>query len=200
MAMMMFHDGQPFYTAKSLYGLYNQADFLRRAGAISFQCLVHTPALGTREYERTYHSGKVLKRLGKHAIPQSQMEGNYVCVMGAEPAWLRQLKLLGGYAAFYNPLNVIRAMKNDGSRLRKRRIGFQLIGTLAMLWTGLKTLPYLLRLMTSKQKCHTAPPPVFVVPVRNAAGAFPRFPQSEGNCVPGSAENVAEMEREPVAA
>ena len=36
MAMMMYHEGQPFYSRGSLYGLVNQVDFLR-AGAISVQ-------------------------------------------------------------------------------------------------------------------------------------------------------------------
>ncbi len=47
MAMIMYHDGQPLYTANSLYGLWNQVQFLRRAGAISLQCTVHGPAFGT---------------------------------------------------------------------------------------------------------------------------------------------------------
>jgi hypothetical protein len=197
MAMIMFHDGQPFYTAKSMYGLANQAEFLRRAGAISLQCTVHIPAIGTREFERTFNSGKVLDRLGNYKIPSAKMDGNHVLVTGAEPAWKRQLKLLGGYAAFYNPWNVFRALKKDGSRLRRRRIGYQLAGTLAMLWTGLKTLPYMIRLMTSRQQCYTAPPPVFVVPVRNPVGAFPRLPQPEGTA---PEEHLALVDGEPVAA
>ena len=71
--MMMFHDGQPFYTPESLYGLANQVDFLRRAGAISIQCTVHNPAVGTREYEKTYQSGKVLKQLGELHHPRIEI-------------------------------------------------------------------------------------------------------------------------------
>src|SRR5262249_16718203 len=60
MAMMMFHDGQPFRTPGQLYGLANQLEFLRSAGAVSVQVTIHTPAVGTREFEKTYETGRVL--------------------------------------------------------------------------------------------------------------------------------------------
>jgi radical SAM superfamily enzyme YgiQ (UPF0313 family) len=199
MAMIMFHDGQPFYTPKSLYGLYNQADFLRRAGAISLQCTVHIPAIGTREFEKTFESGRVLDRLGNYTIPPAKMDGNHVLVTGTESAWKRQLKLLGGYASFYNPWNLLRALKNDGSRLRRRRIGYQVAGTIATLWTAFKVLPYMVRLLTRRQTCHTAPPPVYVVPVRNPAGTYARLPQVYSARVTITGETVAAVERQPIA-
>src|SRR5204862_8099183 len=45
MAMMMFHAGQPFYTPGGLYGLANQVEFLRQAGAVSVQVTTHVPAV-----------------------------------------------------------------------------------------------------------------------------------------------------------
>lgn len=176
MAMIMFHDGQPYYSPGSLYGLFNQAAFLRRAGAISFQCTAHIPAAGTREDDQTYRTGRVLKRLGRYTIPESKFDGNHVLVVGGEAAWKRQLQLMGGYAAFYNPWNVIRALKNDGSRLRSRRFGWQVAGLLATLWTALKMTPYTIRLLTGKPTCHTAPPILETVPVRKPATAFSRLP------------------------
>lgn len=177
MAMMMFHAGQPYYTPGSLYGLFNQVEFLRQAGAVSLQCTAHTPAPGTREYERTYESGRVLARLGRYAIPEAQIDGNHIVVTDGEPAWKRQLKLLGGYAAFYNPWNFLLALRRDGSPLRRRRIGYQVAGMVATLWTAGKMLPYILRLLTGKPQHHRAPPPLETVPVRHAAGAFPRIPE-----------------------
>ena len=53
MAMLMFHARQPFYSPGSLHGLYNQIAFLRQAGAVTVQCMAHTPARGTRELPRT---------------------------------------------------------------------------------------------------------------------------------------------------
>ncbi len=178
MAMMMYHEGQPVYTRESLYGLLNQVQFLRRAGAVSLQCFVHTPAVGTREYEDTYSSGKVIERVGRYTIPESDIDGNHVLVSGGEPAWKRQLTLLGAYAAFYNPWNLLRALTRDRTLLRRRRIGFQCGGMIGTVWTALKILPYLVRLMTGAVKYHTAPPQMHPVPVRSPAGAFPRTPVS----------------------
>ena len=63
---------------------------------------------------------QVLRRVGSYTLPESKMDGNHVMLTGTEPTWKRQLMLLGGYAAFYNPINLLRALKNDGSRLRRR--------------------------------------------------------------------------------
>jgi len=177
MAMMMFHEGQPFYSPGSLYGLFNQVEFLRKAGAISLQCTVHIPAVGTREYEETYQTGRVIERVGRYAIPESKIDGNHVLVLGEEPAWKRQLQLLGGYAAFYNPWNLIRALRRDGSLLRRRRYGYQIVGQIATLWTAWKMLPYILRLMLGRAECLSGPPVLETVPVAKPEGAFPRMPQ-----------------------
>jgi hypothetical protein len=178
MAMIMFHHGQPFWSPGKLYGLANQVEFLRKAGAISIQCTVHIPAVGTREFEPTYQTGKVLQHVGAYRIPESKIDGNHVLVDCNEPAWLRQLKLLGGYASFYNPLNVLRALWPDGSKLWKRRLGWQVAGQFATAWTALKVFPYLLRLFLGKPRYHAGPPPLQTVPVRTPAQGFSRLPES----------------------
>ena len=190
MAMLMFQSGQPFYTPGSLRGLFNQVEFLRKAGAVSLQCMAHTPAVGTREYEQTYGSGGVIARVGNYVIPESKVDGNHVLVIDSEAAWKRQLQLLGGYAAFYNPCNFIRALKRDGSLLRPRRIGYQAAGMMATLWTALKMVPYVLRLMTGKLHFHSAPPRLQTVPVRTPATGFSRLP--EGAIAPSEAQQPAE--------
>jgi radical SAM superfamily enzyme YgiQ (UPF0313 family) len=176
MAMMMFHEGQPFYSADSLYGLSNQVNFLRQAGAISMQITTHIPAVGTREYENTYQSGKVLDSLGNWQVPDSAIDGNHVIVAGQEPMWKRQLKLLLGYGTFYNPLNFIRAHRHDSSPLRYKRILYQTLGTGAVLWTAAKVLPYLTRLLISRPKFHEGPPLQSIAPVRKVDGGFSRLP------------------------
>ena len=143
------------------------------------QVTVHTPAVGTREYEKTYESGKVLRRVGRMYVTEAMIDSNHVTVLSEDPAWVRQLKLIAAYASFYNPWNIIRALKNDGSRLRRRRFGYQLAGMIATAWTGLKLLPYLLRLMTCKLECYTAAPPMQYVPVRSPANTFPRMPLAQ---------------------
>ena len=176
MAMMMFHAGQPFHTPRSLYGLSNQLEFLRRAGAVSVQVTTHSPAVGTREYEKTFASGRVLQRVGGYEITDAAIDGNHVLVTDARPCWLKQLQLLGGYLAYYNPWNLFRALRNDGSPLRAYRAGYQVAGFLGALWTVWKMIPYTLRLLLGKKEFATTAPPVTWAPVRLAPGAFPRFP------------------------
>jgi hypothetical protein len=175
MAMMMFHDGQPYYTSESLYGLFNQVDFLRKAGAVSVQVTSHIPAVGTREYEKTYATGRVIERIGRYRVPEWMIDGNHVVVTGGEAAWKRQLKLLGGYAAFYNPWNLIRVLRDSKSALRRKQIQYQLVGCLAVIWTGLRYLPYVVRLMAGRVVCHKTPPRQRPLPVRSPTAAFPRF-------------------------
>jgi radical SAM superfamily enzyme YgiQ (UPF0313 family) len=177
MPMLMFHSGQPFYTPGSLYGLANQIEFLRTAGAVSLQCTAHTPAPGTREYEATYLTGRVIARTGHTPIREAEIDGNHVVVAaGGEAPWKRQVKLLGGYAAFYNPWNFARALRRDGSPLRRRRLGYQAAGMLATTWTAVKFAPYVVRLMTRRLEMHAAPPAVATVPVHLTVGAAPRYP------------------------
>lgn len=178
MAMMMYHEGQPFYTPGSLYGLINQVHFLRKAGAISIQVTVHSPAVGTREVENTYNSGKVYESLGNYRVPESALDGNHVVVAGRHPSWLRQLHVLGGYATFYNPLNLFRAFRQDRSPLRFKRMYYQILGMLGTLWTAIMVLPYVARLLRSRPRFYPQMPSSSAVPVRQVHGAFPRVPAS----------------------
>jgi radical SAM superfamily enzyme YgiQ (UPF0313 family) len=185
MAMMMYHEGQPFYSPDSLYGLANQVDFLRRAGAVSMQITVHIPAVGTREYENTYNSGKVLRRLGDQTVPEAAFDGNHVVVAGRQPLWMRQLELLLGYLSFYNPINLFRSLRQDDSPLREKRITYQIAGFIAALWTVWVAVPYLLRLLLRRPQFHAGPIPQSTVPVRQASGSFSRLPE---NVIPHVAE------------
>jgi radical SAM superfamily enzyme YgiQ (UPF0313 family) len=175
MAMMMFHEGQPYYTPGALYGLYNQIKFLREAGAVSVQCTVHSPAVGTREQEAIFAKGGVLRSLGRYIIPESMYDGNHVMVVAGEAPWKRQVKLLGGYAAFYNPANFVRALSRDGSPLRRRRIGYQLAGMAAVIWTAAKMTPYILRLMTGKLS-YRRDIEATAIEIRHPDQAFRRWP------------------------
>jgi radical SAM superfamily enzyme YgiQ (UPF0313 family) len=177
MAMMMFHEGQAYHTPGALYGLHNQIKFLREAGAVSVQCTVHSPAVGTREQETTFAKGGVLHSLGRYVIPESNYDGNHVIVVEREAAWKRQVKLLGGYATFYNPVNLARALKRDGSPLRRRRIGYQLVGMAAMIWTAAKMTPYILRLLTGRPSYRTDVSET-TIEIRHPEQAFRRWPST----------------------
>lgn len=177
MAMMMFHEGQPYHTPGALYGLHNQIKFLREAGAVSVQCTVHSPTVGTREQETTFAKGGVLHSLGRYVITDSHFDGNHVVVVEREAAWKRQVKLLGGYATFYNPVNLARALKRDGSPLRRRRIGYQLAGMAAMIWTAAKMTPYILRLLTGRPSYRTDASET-TIEIRHPEQAFRRWPST----------------------
>jgi radical SAM superfamily enzyme YgiQ (UPF0313 family) len=175
MAMIMYHDGQPFVTPGSLYGLANQVAFLRRAGALSLQCTVHTPSIGTREWEKTFEGGRVLARVASQAVGDAEYDGNHVLVRGSEPHWVRQVKWLGAYAAFYNPVNLLRALRRDGTPLWKLRLGFQAAGMVATVWTAVRTVPFLARLLNGRRRYHAGPPPALPVPVELAPHALSRL-------------------------
>jgi len=200
MAMMMYHEGQPLRSSSSLRGLSNQVAFLRRAGAISMQIMVHSPAVGSREYDSTFRAGKVLRSLGHWQVPDYGWDGNRVVVSGQESMWKRQIKLLLGYGTFYNPWNILRALRRDGFPLREKRIAYQLIGTLGLLLTVPRLLPYVVRLLVSKPSFHDGPPLPGDVPVRAAQGSFPRWPaqrelEGNGTFLPGI---LAENEFAPI--
>jgi hypothetical protein len=102
-------------------------------------------------------------------------DGNHVVVVAGEAPWKRQVKLLGGYAAFYNPANFVRALKRDGSPLRRRRIRYQLAGMAAVIWTAAKMTPYILRLMTGKPS-YKRDAGATAIEIRHPDQAFRRWP------------------------
>lgn len=175
MAMMMFHDEQKYRTPGKLSGIADQVQFLQRAGAISIQVMVHVPAVGTKQYEELYESGKVVKALGEYRVPESFGGGGHVIVMGKRPGWQRQVEQLGAYFTFYNPLNLFRSLRKDGSPLRWYRVAYQAIGFVATCRTALRVLPYWLKLISRKPTFHTKTPALTRVPVRDARQGFSRY-------------------------
>jgi len=83
----------------------------------------------------------------------------------------------GGYATFYNPVNLARALKRDGSPLRRRRIGYQLAGMAAMIWTAAKMTPYILRLLTGRPSYRTDASET-TIEIRHPEQAFRRWPST----------------------
>ncbi len=97
MPMMMHHDTQPLYSRGSNYGLLNQIELLRKAGAVSMQVLMLTPAVGSKLLESTYTSGQVFKSVGGKAVPRHMCDGNYVVASNHQRPWQKQLTMLAGY-------------------------------------------------------------------------------------------------------
>ncbi len=153
MAMMMHHDGQPLRTGgKNLYGIMNQAAFLYRHGAASFQCTLHGPAIGTKEYETTLNRGIVLRSVAGEPVPESYMDGNHVLATSHRKPARMQLNMLLAYARFYNPMHLAELLwrHSDSRRLKKKRLLLQVAGMVGLIWTAIRNLPWLIKLTGGK--------------------------------------------------
>ncbi len=148
MAMMIHSDDQSIRAPKDdLSGLFNQARYLFKHGAISYQCTYLGPAIGTRDIEAALESKTLYRTVGNQPIPQAYFDGNHVVASKHAKPWHRQINVLRAYATFYNPLNTMRAI----FRLRRdstsaNRVLFQLLGQVGILLTAPKMLAWAWRL------------------------------------------------------
>jgi radical SAM superfamily enzyme YgiQ (UPF0313 family) len=169
MAMMMHHDGQPLISRGNLYGLLNQVNFLRRAGAVSVQVTILTPSVGSKGYEEPYEKGMVLERAGQQVVEDRHFDGNH-CIATLDPQpWRKQLNLYLAYASFYNPLNFVRTILNWKDPVWGMRTLYQAYGMagfvksvaggwswLRNLWTG----PIVKKTGVPQRRLPMVPPPV----------------------------------------
>ena len=148
MTMMIHSDDQPLRSKRGdLSGLVNQARHLFRLGAVSYQCTYLGPAVGTRNFEPAAKAGSIYKRVGHQIIPQAFQDGNHVVASGHPRPWRRQLNILRGYSAFYNPINTLRALLDPRrDPPRAKRLLFQLIGQIGLVLTVPKLLTWAWRL------------------------------------------------------
>ena len=119
MPMMMHHDSQPLYSRGTNYGLLNQIGLLRKAGAVSLQVLMMTPAPGSKLFEPTFTSGLVFESVGGKAVRPHMYDGNYVVASSHKRPWRKQLNMLAGYLYFYNPVWLIVALLRARPRLHE---------------------------------------------------------------------------------
>jgi len=148
MAMLIHSDRQPLRSrGEDLSGLLNQADYLFRHGAVSYQCTYLGPAVGTRDFEPAAESGAIFRRVGGKPVPEAFYDGNHISASMHPQPWQRQLNILRAYARFYNPLNTIRAMfcfRNDA--VSAKRVIFQIAGQIGLLMTLPKLVGWAWRL------------------------------------------------------
>jgi len=131
MPMMIHHDQQPLWSWGGLKGLLNQVRFLRRVGAVSCQITLLTPAVGTKTYQKQFSDGLVIARMGDQPVEDRLYDGNHCVATRFRRPWRRQLNILVGYAAFYNPVNLLRVLlKFD--KLWLERVYFQTMGMLGL--------------------------------------------------------------------
>jgi radical SAM superfamily enzyme YgiQ (UPF0313 family) len=158
MPMMMHHDSQPLYSAKGNYGLLNQINVLRRAGAVSLQVLMMTPSAGTKLYEQTFTGGQVFNRVGGRDVLPHMYDGNYVVASSHQRPWRKQLNMLVGYASFYNPLWLAMSLLRKKTKVSHKAAGMQVVGMLGLIQTVRRTSTWALRLMFGKiDRLHEPP-------------------------------------------
>ena len=147
MTMMIHSDAQPLRSRGDMAGLLNQARYLFDIGAVTYQCTYLGPAVGTRDYEPAARSGAIYGRVGGRAIPQAFTDGNHVVASRHPRPWARQVNLVRAYAAFYNPLNILRILR-DWKRdpLSLKRLLFQAVGHVGLVMTAPKLLWWAWRL------------------------------------------------------
>jgi radical SAM superfamily enzyme YgiQ (UPF0313 family) len=158
MPMMMHHDTQPLYSRGSNYGLLNQIELLRRAGAVSMQILMLTPAVGSKLLEPTYASGQVFKSVGGKAVRPHMCDGNYVVASSHKRPWQKQLTMLAGYLYFYNPFWLIVALVRSRTPVLKKPAYMQVIGMMGLVMTIARTSGWAVRLMFGRIERQTRPP------------------------------------------
>jgi radical SAM superfamily enzyme YgiQ (UPF0313 family) len=128
MSMMMHHDGQPLASRGNLYGLLNQAAYLRKSGSVSLQVTILTPSVGSKGYEEPYEKGMVIEQAGQTKLEDYQYDGNH-CIATDDPKpWRMQLNIYLAYASFYNPLNFVKAILNWKDPLWGYRVMYQVYG------------------------------------------------------------------------
>jgi radical SAM superfamily enzyme YgiQ (UPF0313 family) len=142
MVMIMHHDGQPLEDPKKRSGLIDQVRYLKDIGAVSMQITVASPAYGSRWINDLYTKNQMYSSIAGRPVVDSDFDGIHVIVTSHSSAWQRQINILRGYLAFYNPVNLLSFLSlNNRSRFMRRKLSFyQLWGMLCWVRTcwGLK--------------------------------------------------------------
>lgn len=107
MPMLIHSDGQPLVSRGSLAGLLNQVRFVRRAGGGGLALFHLGPHAGSRHIDAALAGGRVLASAGGEPVEPRHFDGSHVVETSEARPWRRQLHLLAGYAAFYNPLELL---------------------------------------------------------------------------------------------
>lgn len=169
--MMMHHDSQPLYSPGTNYGLVNQVNALRKAGAASIQVLMLVPSPGSKLYKGTYESGMAFDAVAGRTVKPHMHDGNYVIASEHKRPWIKQVNLWLSYLAFYNPWSLLRIIMRPRNTdpLRDRRVALQIVGMLGVTQNIRRTGPWMLRLMTGRFKRSTVRP-ASAIAMRNPAG------------------------------
>jgi len=180
MPMMMHHDSQPLVTFKGHYGLLNQARLLRKAGAISLQVLMMTPATGSKLYEEAFTNGLAYDTVSGRKVEPHMLDANYVVASEHPQPWRKQLNILIAYLYFYNPVRFLVSLVAPKSNLHLADGLMQLAGMRGVIQNIRRTFGWALRLkrgrITRKTQAPTSPIPMRSVDGNEASHALPGTP------------------------
>jgi len=171
MPMMMHHDGQPLYSPGKPYGLINQAQLLRNAGAVTFQVLMLSPATGSKLYQGTFNDGLVYKSANGRPVEPHMTDANYVIASSSKRPWRMQLNLMLAYLFFYNPLRFVKALIRPKSKLYLADALGQLMGMLGWTQTVRRTAGWMYDLWRGNIVRQTEPP-TSKLPYRSIGGTL----------------------------
>lgn len=169
MPMMMHHDSQPLYSRGKNYGLLNQVNLLRKAGAVSLQVLMMTPSPGTKLYEETYEKGLALQSVGGRKVLPYMCDGNYVVASSLPRPWRKQVNLLLSYLFMYNPIWFVVALWRSNTKVGWKPAGMQLVGMIGLTQNIRRTTGWAIRMMFGKIHRLTESPRS-PIPVRSISG------------------------------
>jgi len=169
MPMMMHHDAQPLYSHGTNYGLLNQVNILRKAGAVSLQVLMMTPSPGTKLYEGTYAQGLVVESAGGRKAESYMFDGNYVVASSLPRPWRKQINMLLGYAFMYNPIWFVVALWRRKTKVGMKPAYMQIVGMIGLTQNIRRTIGWALR-MRFGRITRVTEPPRGPLPVRTVAG------------------------------
>jgi len=167
MAMLIHHDGQPLRTGgNDLYGILNQAAFLYRHGAASMQCSLHAPCQGTKEYDRAFGSGIVIKSFDGEPLPECYYDGSHIVATSEPNPVQKQLNMFAAYARFYNPLHLAKQVVRSTKRnpLKDKRVQLQILGMASLAVTVFKSIGWLRKQSRARIEYWQGPPePKFTI-------------------------------------
>jgi radical SAM superfamily enzyme YgiQ (UPF0313 family) len=169
MPMMMHHDSQPLYSRGTHYGLLNQINLLRKAGAVSLQVLMMTPSAGTKLFEQCFTTGQVFRSVGGKEVRPHMYDGNYVVASSHARPWRKQLNMLIGYASFYNPVWLAWNLLRKKTKVSQKAAGMQIVGMLGLIQTIRRTCTWSLRLAFGRID-RLSHPPASAIPMRGIEG------------------------------
>jgi hypothetical protein len=149
--------------------LLNQIKILRKAGAVSLQVLMLTPAAGSKLLEETFTSGQVFNSVGSKLVLPHMYDGNYVVASNHKRPWQKQLTMLAGYLYFYNPVWLAVALIRGRSRVSLKPAGMQVVGMMGLMMTIARTSGWALRLVFGRIQRFTHPP-ASRIPMRSVDG------------------------------